>query len=120
MYEPVVDYQLSDAIRKVVSNYRKDKPIGRNALVRTVSLMGFPSNERQVRENIKQLRREGHLILSMPGEGGGYYMAQSQADYDEFMHQEFNAKITDMLETKRAMDSSAMRAFGSCGQASLF
>ena len=73
-----------------------------------------------MREAIKQLRRQGHLICSMPGVDGGYYMAKSSAEYEEFRQVEFNAKITDMLETLRAMDAGARSQFGNGLQMGLF
>lgn len=120
MYQATVDYKVSDAIWKVVMNHNKGNPVSRSQLVQAVARLGFPTHERQIRENIKQMRRDGYLILSMPGEGGGYYASRSRAEYEEFMQMEFNAKITDMLETKRAMDRSANQAYGLNLQQSLF
>lgn len=45
--------------------------IGRSDLLAEVKRRGIATNERQVREAIKQLRRQGHLICSAPGEDGG-------------------------------------------------
>jgi hypothetical protein len=98
----------------------KEKPISRNALVNKVNRHSLvPMRERKVRELIKDVRRKGGLILSMPGVNGGYYTARSQEEYDAFQREEFEAKILDMLETKRAMDQAAIKQFGQIQQLTL-
>lgn len=108
------------AVLKALRYYTRSNPISRNNLVFMVERMGFRASERQVREAIKQLRRQHHLICSMPGVDGGYYMAKTRAEYEEFRQVEFNAKITDMLETLRAMDAGAHSQFGEGMQMGLF
>lgn len=103
---------LDRAVLRVVSGYRAAMPVSRSNLVIAVGMAGFQASERQVREVIKQLRRHGHLICSTPGNDGGYYLAQSRAEYEEFRKAEFAAKITDMAETMRAMDAAARAQFG--------
>jgi len=103
---------LDRAILRVTSGYRAARPIARGNLVISVNRLGFPASERQVREMIKQLRRQGHLICSTPGNDGGYYLAQTLAEYQEFRDTEFAAKIKDMSETLRAMDNAAREQFG--------
>jgi hypothetical protein len=95
------------------------RAIGREALVLALVKMGQGAHERAVRECIKQLRRQGHLICSMPGEGGGYYMANTLAEFDEFDHNEFGAKIADMNQTRLAMLKAAHEKFGEAVQLGL-
>ena len=64
-----------------------------------------------MREQIKQLRRDGHLICSAPGTGGGYWLAVNMAEYEEFEQSEYKAKIVDMSETMNAMRKSARAQF---------
>ena len=98
----------------------REKPISRIALVNKVNRHSLvPMSERKVRDLIKDVRRKGVLILSMPGVNGGYYMARCQDDYDAFQRYEFEAKILDMLETKRAMDQAAIGQFGQLQQLTL-
>jgi hypothetical protein len=94
--------------------------IGRMSLVNETMKMGFQANERQIREAIKYLRRQGHLICSAPGSNGGYWMAANLTELDEFGHQEFEAKISDMSETWRAMKKAAKKKFGTAVQERLF
>lgn len=88
------------------------RAIGRMDLVSAVNLLGFSVDERQVRAAIRQLRRDGHLICSVSGENGGYYVAESSTEYANFRRKEFAAKIGDMTETMTAMDAAARKRFG--------
>lgn len=105
---------LDRAIARVLSFHKgKANAIGRKDLVNAVHQSGFSTaHERQVREIIKQLRRGGHVICSMPGEDGGYYLCESLGEYREFKQKEFISKICDMEETIFAMDKAARQQFG--------
>lgn len=107
-------------LRVLASHIGRENAVGRRELTASVSRLGFRAHERQVREAIKNLRREGFLICSAAGEDGGYYMAKDRQEYDEFRQVEFAAKITDMSETMRAMDRAAERVFGKIIQQSFF
>lgn len=108
------------AIWNIVSQYAKAEPISRGELVYNVKRLGFDLPERTVREIIKQLRRKEYLICSVAGLNGGYYVAASLADFEEFDRAEFSAKIADMAETRAAMKRAAIRQFGVTYQASIF
>jgi hypothetical protein len=83
--------------------------------------LGFAlSDPRQMREAIKGLRREGHLICSAPGTTGGYWLAANREELESFGRQEFEAKIIDMSETWRAMQQAGQRKFGNAVQEKLF
>lgn len=103
---------LDRIVLRTVSRYTAARPISRGELVAAVAMMGFHAKERQVRETIKTLRRQGHLICSMPGNDGGYYMAKNRQEYEDFRRAEYAAKIADMAETMRAMDAAAREKFG--------
>jgi hypothetical protein len=114
---------LDRAILRVLSYHTgRDQAIGRNDLVHDVGRLGVQVTERQLREEIKQLRRQGHLICSAAGETGGYFFAVSRMEFDAFVDQEYLAKIRDMSETLKAMEASAVREFGyaQAGQPALF
>lgn len=112
---------LDRAILSVLAEHRgREAAIGREALVRELKARSCIAHERQVREQIKQLRREGNLIGSAPGSDGGYYLITTQAEYEEFDRQEFEAKISDMAQTRAAMNKAARQMFGQATQASLF
>lgn len=117
---------LDRAILRVLSYHRgREQAIGRSELVHQVAQLGCAATERQVREEIKQLRRgkngqEPCLICSAAGEDGGYYMAETLAEFEEFAQVEFIGKIADMSETLSRMRESANKIFGSGVQPALF
>ena len=112
---------LGRAILRILSMHTgEDQAIGRDALVEELASVGYRVHERAVRENIRELRRNGHLICSMPGEGGGYYMPCSLSEYRNFRQKEFLSKITDMSTTMSLMDKTAKVAFGDAEQVRLF
>jgi len=97
----------------------KKNSILRGPLLWKLTTMQVHSNERAMRECIKQLRRKGHLICSLPGADGGYYYAENQAEYEEFDRLEFGAKIADMNATRQAMQAAAQRIFSEAVQMEL-
>ena len=112
---------LDRAILRVLSMHiGRDQAIGREGLVLAAASLGFPAHERQVREAVKELRRQGELICSAAGEDGGYYLASSREEFEEFAQSEFGAKIADMSQTLGAMRQAADRAFGQGMQLGLF
>lgn len=112
---------LDRAILRILSpRVGRERAVGRAALVKMVHQLGINAHERQVREEIKELRRQGHLICSAPGESGGYWMAANRMELERFGQQEFEAKIIDMSETWRAMQKAADQKFGQGVQESLF
>lgn len=112
---------LERAILRVLSSHdSRNRPIGRKDLVVAVHQLGARVHERQLREKIKELRRQGHLICSAPGEDGGYFLASSWQEYHDFKQTEYLAKILDMQKTLNAMDRSADQTFGDSPQLALF
>ena len=102
---------LKRAILRTLSFHRgRLNPISRTDLVRAVSI--YNASERQIREQIKQLRRVGHLIGSAPGVDGGYYLITSLEEFNDFMCTEYMAKIKDMSQTANAMTKTARTQFG--------
>lgn len=113
----VYPVELRDHLIEILARYPgKEAAIGRQALTNRVYQRGFRVSERQVRECIKYLRRNGYLICSTAGIKGGYYMASTKAEFAEFDHDEFGAKIADMNETRQAMLKTAIKQFGDAVQ----
>ena len=76
---------------------------------------------RAVGQQIKLLRRAGHLIGSAAGENGGYYLICSLDEFNEFMQTEFLSKIRDMSITAHSLTHAATKKFGDhVNQLSLF
>jgi hypothetical protein len=111
---------LEDAILFILSyHHGRKRAIGRSGLVWVLKQQGHSVGERPMRECIKQLRRQGHLICSMPGEDGGYYLAETLAEFQKFDQEEFGAKIADMNETRQALLKAARQQFGEAVQMEL-
>jgi predicted DNA-binding transcriptional regulator YafY len=117
MTEPRGSYvaQMLDSRRGdwIISFLRPGKAhaISRYALLNRMQSAGFDISERELREDIKQLRRAGKLICSTPGEGGGYYLATSPEEVEEFLDTELRAKRDDLSQTIHAIEQSAHRTF---------
>ena len=112
---------LDRAVLRVLSGHSGRKnAIGRGALVRSLAQLGWHVSERQARAMISQLRKAGALIGSAPGEDGGYYLIESQDEFDTFVATEYRAKITDMQETLSAMTRAARQQWAGVDQLKLF
>jgi len=110
---------LDKAILAVLVRHQgRRKPISRLALLAQVT--HYTKSERLVREQIKWLRRQGYLIGSAPGESGGYYLITSLDEYQDFIHTEYLAKITDMQRTLTAMNKIATTKWGNPLQTKFF
>jgi hypothetical protein len=105
---------LDRSLLRVLSYHvGRENAIGRFDLLAKVKHMGIVNTtERQLRLAIHELRRAGHLICSAPGSKGGYYMAATLKEFDEFDQTEIRARITDLSETGAAMRRSAAAQFG--------
>lgn len=102
---------LNRAILTILAHHQgRDCPIPRSRLVSLLLL--YRVSERQVRHQIKELRRQGWLIGSAPGEDGGYYLILDLDEFNHFMATEYLAKIKDMTETVAAMNRAALDRFG--------
>jgi hypothetical protein len=113
-FPPELPNHLVEVLAKYVG---KKSAIGRSGLMARLYQRGFKDlHERQMRECIKYLRRNGYLICSAPGTNGGYYLPETKEEFDEFDHIEFGAKISDMNETRQAMLKTADTYFAQVKQ----
>jgi hypothetical protein len=118
-YEPAETYdqKLAKAILYTLSwHVGKGKAIGRMDLVQSAEVRACKVGERVMRDTIRLLRREGQLICSAPGEEGGYYLAETWQEFQEFTRAEYEAKISDMSETLKAMKKAAVERWGEAQQ----
>ena len=104
---------LERAILRVLEKHMgSGKAIKKNALLRSVGMLGFHPDERVLRAAIQVLRDEGHLICAIASADGGYYLAESAQEVDEFFNREFRSKIASMSHTMAAMERTAKERFG--------
>lgn len=103
---------LPKAILRVIGSVKgKENAITADYFLRCVRLSagcGRVSN-RQLRKSISNLRKAGHMICSLPEDG--YYMATSRDEYEEFKRV-YSAYAFDILETVKAMDTTADQVYG--------
>ncbi len=102
---------LGLAIMSVLSfHISRRNPISQAQLY--AALKDFKISDGHMREQIKQLRRSGHLIGSLAGENGGYYLITTADDLEEFLNREYEVKINDMRQTVEAMKKTASQRWG--------
>lgn len=112
---------LDRAILRVMSfHVGRDKTIARSDLVTELAMVGFGfKDDRPVRLAINQLRHEGHLICSTGGKSGGYFLASSWSELDDYLQAEVHSRAMDLLEQESAMRKAGETAWGSQNQPSL-
>ena len=69
-------------------------------------------DDRIVRETVRQLRREGYLILSSISPPYGYFLAATETEWMEFRDRNLRPRAIDILETAQAMGKAAKRRYG--------
>lgn len=75
--------------------------------------------DRPVREAIKTLRRDGHLIISSVREPYGYFIAATEDEWLAFRDTNLKPRALDILETASAMGQAAQRRWGAIRQLNL-
>jgi hypothetical protein len=104
---------LDRAILRILSYHEgADKAISRVMLRGDCLRHGFHVNDRTLRAAINHLRKQGHLICSAGGEGGGYYQPASQEEFEDYIHHELYPRVFDMLEQVKAMKVTAKKTWG--------
>ena len=99
----------------------REAAISRGALVHMCASMGFSVHERAMRAAINQLRKQGHMICSTGGEGGGYYMATNWLELTDYLESEVRPRALDLLEQEKALQQAAEKTWGQYAkQESLF
>ena len=77
---------------------------------RTGWAIGF--SDRAMRAQINLLRKDGHLICSAGGRGGGYYLARNWSELEDYIGQELRPRAMDLLEQEKALKVGAKREWG--------
>jgi len=68
--------------------------------------------DRPVREAIKELRRDGYLIISSVRKPYGYFLAASEEEWKAFRDSNLKPRALDILETASAMGRAAQERWG--------
>jgi hypothetical protein len=69
-------------------------------------------DEREIREAIHELRKQGLPICSTGGFGGGYYRAADQDELEEYLDREIHSRATDLLETEAILRKACEMTWG--------
>jgi hypothetical protein len=107
--QPGLDRAVLRALQHQVG---RDLAISRVELVTKVRRLGFDVHERGVRAMINELRKDGHLICSTGGKGGGYWLAKDWRELREFLDSEVHPRAMDLLQTEKAMKQAAQMRWG--------
>jgi len=99
-------------IRLLDFHVGREKAISRGDLVLVLTASGFRVSERVARQVINELRKRGFLICSTGGEGGGYWLAVSWQELNEYIERELHARAMDLLEQEKALRREAERRWG--------
>ncbi len=90
----------------------RDNAIPRTALLDKLKMIGWTAPDRSVRAQINLLRKDGHLICSCGGHGGGYYIARDWSELEDYIGQELRPRAMDLLEQEKALKVGAKREWG--------
>ncbi len=97
--------------------------VGKENAIKAWELAGMfgDNNDRATRLAIQDLRNDGALILSScHGEFKGYFIANTQEEYEEFRDHNFRSRAMSILVTDRAMAREARKVFRKHVQLYLF
>lgn len=109
--EPYLPADLVNAVRNVLSQHiGRSRAIARTDLLRQVN-MRVKTSDRQVRQVINHLRKTGHLILSTGGVDGGYWMAASAQEAEDYIVAELLSRASDLQQQAQAMRTEIARQF---------
>ena len=122
-------YELLTALEyhtlEQLENRRYDMPLRREDLAGRLRWRGLigKKDDRAMRKAIENLRKQGYLIChrkDSDGCYGGYYIAASKAEYEDFRTREYKSRIISLADTLRGMDKAAEVKFGEEIQLDLF
>ena len=108
----------AEIIRLLGFHVGRERAMTKDRLLDELARAGFYMTEREFREEVAALRKQGMLIGSSARSNPGYYIIANMDEFDDFAATELLARIKDLQETYRAMSGAAQTQFG--GQLSFF
>jgi len=82
--------------------------ISRSDLLREINNSCFNISDRSLRVLINSLRKSGHAICSKGGIQGGYYLASSYEELEDFIQRELHSRAMDLLEQEKSLKSKSL------------
>jgi hypothetical protein len=133
-----MDFCLERAILRILSFHMgEDNAISRQGLMENLAMHGFDYgtgqmdprtkrrvfNDRPVRDQINQMRKNSVPICAKSGVGGGYFWPVRWSELDAFIAKELHGKAMDLLEQEKILRQVGEKMWGKYSpakQASLF
>jgi hypothetical protein len=110
---------LERAVRRILEfHVGRKNAISRTQLIYDLANMGFDyidKDDRPVRGCINLIRKsgtDGSWICSTGGVGGGYWMAESNEELEEFIDHEEESRLGDFAKQMKAMRIAATKRWG--------
>jgi hypothetical protein len=107
---------LEREVLRILDFHRGHKNvISRKKLINDLRSLGFHIDDRKVRACINQLRKSekpGSWICSTGGENGGYWMAESQEELEQYIQREQESRLKDLAKQAKAMRIAAEKYWG--------
>jgi len=103
---------LERSVLRVLSYHvGRDSAISRAYLLKNVrSVMAV--DDRTLRLAVNQLRKAGVMICSTGGKNGGYWLAASPKELNDYLDNEVRARLKDLAEQDRALTAAGKAAWG--------
>ena len=113
MYNHRNTQTAADTMHAAVLNILRSRIGARRAIqAREIARRLNHKSDRAVREAVRQLRRDGHLILSSISPPCGYFFAATETEWIEFRDRNLRPRAIDILQTARAMGEAAEHRYG--------
>jgi hypothetical protein len=112
---PGLDRALLSVLSKRVG---MKNAIKKRELMVLLRQLGFKADERQIREAIRGLRKQRHLIGSTNQDG--YFLLAGPDEWRFVKNSEFLSRVGDIMDTVTIMDKSAREQWGDGYQEAMF
>ena len=108
-----IDPRFARALHSILQFHRgKENAIPRTDLLEKLKMAGWDTGDRTMRGQINLLKKQGALICSCGGTGGGYYIAGNWKELMEYINTELRPRAMDLLEQEKALKVGAKREWG--------
>jgi hypothetical protein len=90
----------------------RSNAFSRDRLIGIVQRSYPTADEREIREALHELRRQGMPICSTGGIHSGYWRAADREELEEYLTREVHSRAVDLLETESILRRAADRTWG--------
>lgn len=108
LQQTIKDDLLCGLVLAILEHHQgRENAISRSALLLELATGGNPTHDRVCRAAINALRKSGTPICSTGGIAGGYFLAASQKELEDYIDCELHSRAMDLLEQEKAMRQGA-------------